>query len=384
MRQILQIYLLSLLTLCFSTNSTKAQELFKDISDGRYTLGDGKNSFFYGFPYNYSTSHFIVNCGGRVASNSPNLHKIKYLTGEISEKKGKGSLGSEVRFDFAGFDIVQRIEPCDKDLKLVSNDVFAKFYKISYCLTNRGDLPQEASLTLLLDVNVHGNDRAAAALNTGKAVKINEQFTQENMPEEVIFLKSGLSSAEQFSVLLNKSASRPPQNLCIGHWPYLMNVFDFTAVDNTNNSYDTSMMLQWKSSALEPRDSVNFVLFVGSKYAKELSMQVHKTEKQEQVTIYFDKGKSELSENAAYILQNFITGKRPKAVLVEGFADATGSEEKNLILSEQRIENVSHKLQMYGVAFEKILKKSYGEFFAHQYSSEGEKDERKVIVTFWK
>jgi outer membrane protein OmpA-like peptidoglycan-associated protein len=69
---------------------------------------------------------------------------------------------------------------------------------------------------------------------------------------------------------------------------------------------------------------------------------------------------------------------------VEGFADATGDEAKNLVLSEGRIDNVAVKLQMHGVPFEKILKKSYGEFFAHQYASESDKDERKVIVTIWR
>lgn len=365
-------------------HSLFAQNISKDASDGRVTIGDGKNSYLFGFPFNYSTSHFIVNCGGRVASNSPNLFKVKHLTGELTEKKGKGSQSSEVVFDFAGFDIIQRIEPCDKDLKPVGNDTYGKFYKFSYTLLNRTDLPQDVSLMTLWDVNVSGNDRASVALHTGKAVKLNEQFSGANIPEEIIFLKSGLSAPEQISFVINRNISLPPQHVSVGHWPYLMNVFDFTAIENTNNSYDTSLMMQWKTSSLAPRDSVVFVFYAGSKYAKELNLQTHKIEKQEQVTVYFNKGKSDLSENAEFILQNFISGKRPKAVLVEGFADATGSEEKNLILSEQRIENVSFKLQMFGVPFEKILKKSYGEFYAHQYASEDDKEERKVIITIWK
>jgi hypothetical protein len=40
-------------------------------NDGRYTLGVEGSRLMYGYPYPNSTSHFVINAGGKMASNSP-------------------------------------------------------------------------------------------------------------------------------------------------------------------------------------------------------------------------------------------------------------------------------------------------------------------------
>jgi outer membrane protein OmpA-like peptidoglycan-associated protein len=82
--------------------------------------------------------------------------------------------------------------------------------------------------------------------------------------------------------------------------------------------------------------------------------------------VLFQAGKAKLGPHATRNLDRLVTflGQYPqRKVMVEGFADSTGSEERNLTLSEKRAEAVRVYLERKGIPGERIETKGYGEAF---------------------
>ena len=79
--------------------------------------------------------------------------------------------------------------------------------------------------------------------------------------------------------------------------------------------------------------------------------------------------------------QNKIIG-----VLVRGYADASGTDSHNLILSQRRCKSASKYLQQKGVNKACIIEKAYGETEADQSDEaqkKGKEADRKVTITFY-
>jgi outer membrane protein OmpA-like peptidoglycan-associated protein len=82
--------------------------------------------------------------------------------------------------------------------------------------------------------------------------------------------------------------------------------------------------------------------------------------------VLFDVGQATLKPGAYHSLNQLAYFMRENArqnVVVEGYTDATGSEELNLALSQRRAEAVKQALIAQGIAPDRIMTRAYGEAF---------------------
>lgn len=105
-------------------------------------------------------------------------------------------------------------------------------------------------------------------------------------------------------------------------------------------------------------------------------------------SINFDFGACEVGEDQYYKLErladaiNHLLGRNPEEViLIEGYTDAVGSEEDNLLLSDCRAEEVASILsEQFDVPAENLVTQGYGEQFLKIDTQEAERENRRVAA----
>ncbi|WP_027667608.1 OmpA family protein [Rhizobium leguminosarum] len=105
-------------------------------------------------------------------------------------------------------------------------------------------------------------------------------------------------------------------------------------------------------------------------------------------TITFATGSAEIPMAQARTLRkvadaiNQVLEKDPsETFLIEGHTDAVGSDQSNLILSDQRAESVANVLSdVYGIAPENLATQGYGERYLKVSTSEPEQENRRVTI----
>lgn len=102
--------------------------------------------------------------------------------------------------------------------------------------------------------------------------------------------------------------------------------------------------------------------------------------------VYFAIGSAELDADAQQQLRWFAgkMGPYPLATFdVQGFADSTGSEAKNAVLSGERAQAVSNYLQSLGIASQRIYATGFSTSSpaASNATAAGRKNNRRVEVT---
>ncbi|WP_119943116.1 OmpA family protein [Neorhizobium sp. NCHU2750] len=105
-------------------------------------------------------------------------------------------------------------------------------------------------------------------------------------------------------------------------------------------------------------------------------------------TITFDTGSADISMNQAGTLRNVaegikqVLGKDPsETFLIEGHTDAVGSDQDNLVLSDQRAESVARVLtDVYGIPPENMATQGYGEQFLKVQTAGPNQENRRVTI----
>ncbi|WP_027001239.1 OmpA family protein [Hugenholtzia roseola] len=350
--------------------------------DGRFTLGSKSQTFLFGYPYHFSSSHFVIGSNGKYASNNPDLKQVVDLEGNplIAEHPhARGSQVGSLRYTFDNLQITQSLIPTNEKFEPIGKGEYGSFYEIRYEIENHSDIEREVSFSMLLDVMLGGNDGVKIEAD-GRVVKMDECFFGEKVPHRFIFQDADLRA----HLFTRVGKAIAPDKICAGQWAYLAGVVDFETQTVEQYTDDTALMLTWDTKTLAPKEKRVCSFYFGSLSEQtELQFQYHKPLRKEQITLFFGSGESTLSETEEQKLRELIGSRRYKAVLVEGFTDSVGDRKRNLELSKDRIDNVSYHLQMCGISFEKILRKSHGQFFALE-GSQGADQDRKVVVTFWK
>jgi len=356
------------------------------LIDGRFTMGYGDKSILFGYPYSYSTSHFVVQSSGKYASNNTELSQTSPLKGVLISEVEEGSdliFTSKVMYTYDNLLITQTLEPVGADLEELENISKGNFYKIEYEIENQSDAPRDIEFTLLLDPMIDADDVCKLSAD-GSYIGIDRKFENEKVPFNFAFYSGSL----QAKLVTKHKNAISPDMAYIGQWAYLTNVLHLEQQKVGKYTDDSAIMLRWNTQTLRKGQTRTFRVFYGVAKGKEgINLQHHQPDKKNQITLYFDANKSQLSSEEETRLKNFIGTKRWKAALVEGYTDAKGTEQINLELSKDRISHVSYALQMVGIKYEKILRKSHGEFFARNDESargNGEQKDRKVVVTVWK
>ena len=357
-----------------------------ELIDGRFTIGYGDKSILFGYPYSYSTSHFVLQSSGKYASNNPYLSQTKALKGVLVSEIDEYSdiiFTSKVIYTYDNLLITQTLEPVGKDLEELQNTSKGSFYKIEYEIENQSDAPRDIEFTLLLDPMIDADDVCKLSAN-GSNIEMDKKFEGSKMPFHFAFYNGKL----QAQLITKHKNVISPDMAYVGQWAHLTNVLQLEQQEVGKYTDDSAIILRWKSERLSKGKTRTFRVFYGVPKGQEgINLQHHNLNKESKITLYFDANKSTLSEEEESRLRDFIGARRWKAALVEGYTDAKGSEQLNLELSKDRISGVSYALQMFGLKYEKILRKSHGEFFARDDSEaigKGEKSDRKVVVTVWR
>ena len=120
-------------------------------------------------------------------------------------------------------------------------------------------------------------------------------------------------------------------------------------------------------------------------YVTQEELRAQQTGKQVQYKIYFDRNSTSITEDAAKVLNSFITQEknRTTGVTIYGFTDRRGSASYNQQLAMRRATNVRSYLIQKGFDFTKIKSLSgLGEDAAAIKSEDGEEDakERSVVL----
>lgn len=372
----------SLNTLLYNFSSPLDDQLI----DGRFTIGYGDKSILFGYPYSFSTSHFVLQSSGKYASNNPELTQTMPLKGVLISEVEENSdiiFASKVIYTYDNLLITQTLEPVDADLEDLENTSKGNFYKIEYEIENQSDAPRDIEFTLLLDPMINANDICKLSAD-GSHIGMDRKFEGAKIPLHFSFYNGDL----QAQLITKHKNVISPDLAYVGQWAYLTNVLHVEQQKVGKYTDDSAIMLRWNTKTLRKGQVRNFRVFYGVPNGKEgINMQHHQPDRKSQLTIYFDANKSQLNPEEETRLREFIGARRWKAALVEGYTDAKGSESVNLELSKERINQVSYALQMFGLKYEAILRKSHGEFFARNDEvarGTGVEKDRKVVVTVWR
>lgn len=356
------------------------------LIDGRFTIGYGDKSILFGYPYSFSTSHFVLQSSGKYASNNPELSQTSSLKGVLIseiEEHSDFTFTSKVIYTYDNLLITQTLEPVNSDLEDLENTSRGSFYKIEYEIENQSDAPRDIEFTLLLDPMIDANDICKLSAD-GSHIGMDRKFEGDKMPLHFNFYNGDL----QAQLVTKHKNVISPDLAYVGQWAYLTNILQLEQQKVGKYTDDSAIMLRWNTKTLSKGQVRNFRVFYGVPKGKEgINLQHHQPNKKSQITIYFDANQSQLNSEEETRLREFVGSRRWKAALVEGYTDAKGSESVNLELSKDRISHVSYALQMFGIKYEKILHKSHGEFFARNDETargNGVQKDRKVVVTVWR
>jgi outer membrane protein OmpA-like peptidoglycan-associated protein len=355
--------------------------------DGRFTIGAGERRLMYGYPIPYSTSHFVVAVDRNYASNSPHFPgNIEYLTGDLTTRGDTGSPVKEITYRFGDVDITQRLVPVDKDFKEVTPGGWGQYYRIEYEIENYGDTTRDVGLALLIDTMIDDNDASQMDAD-GTRVTRQKLFDGARVPGEVLVYRvAGNTSELTGSLVTAKGRAVKPDVMALGRWPYFHAVvweFDAQDVDYT----DSAILLRWNEQPLAPGARRYMATHYGLRNEAELrALTSAENFRRDSTTVYFDLGKSSLSDDGRRQLDNLLQGRSVAGAFVEVHADAVGDAVKNLALSKKRAETVRDYLRAKSIPSEIIIPKAFGESFADQSATArqaGRQEDRRATVVIF-
>ncbi|MBC8145539.1 MAG: OmpA family protein, partial [bacterium] len=352
--------------------------------DGRFTIGASGHRLMYGYPIPYSTSHFVVSVDGKYASNSPHFPTdIEYLSGSLTTKGEPGSPTKEITFRFGEVDIKQRLVPVDKNLNELAPGGFGRYYRIEYEIENYGQTTHTVGLSLLIDTMIDDNDASQMDAD-GTRIARQTQFDGRRVPDEVLVYRvAGNLNETTGSLITAKSRGVRPDVMAVGRWPYFHSVvWDFAAQDAEYT--DSAILLRWNEQPIAPRAMRYIATYYGLRNEGQISVLTNAENfKRDSASVYFDLGKSNLTDGSRASIDNLVSGRTVAGAFVEVHADAVGDVAKNLALSKKRADAVRDYLRTKSIPAEIIIPKSYGESFADQSATareKGRQEDRRATI----
>ena len=328
----------------------------KKTDDGRFTLGAGDKRLMYGYPIPSSTSHFVVNVNGELATNSPRLagKGLTHLKGTL--QYGGSGITPEVRitFEFNDVTITQELIPVDKHFNVLTQGL-AQYYRVSYLIENKVRRFQKVGLGVLFDTMIDDNDFCSIAAD-GRILETEEGFLERNMPNELMFYRTRGDSTDMMgAAVLKDHGATAPDKMVIGRWPVLHGVTWDLKPEKAKYG-DSAYFLKWENRRLNPEGELEFVTYYGLPGHKKPELRIL-VEDPNQLTmtanVYFDRGQSRLDLNAKMKINDLLENEdlAITGVLLNGYADVIGEEAYNFNLSQKRIDNVGKIFTAYGVPF---------------------------------
>jgi outer membrane protein OmpA-like peptidoglycan-associated protein len=360
----------------------------------------------YGFPIPLSTSHFVLKVNDQYASNYSGLGgRAAYMTTTRTVKHTDALTFTEMAYHYKGVRVIQRLIPVDKNFVEVDSTLTPKYFRIEYELKNIDTTATNTvGLLLLIDTMVDTND-ASEMDSDGKRVNTETKYEGLAVPSQVYVYKTAGSLAEMTAEFItDKGKAVKPDELFIGRWPYFHSVvWDVTASGIKYS--DSAVLMKWKEQALKGTQQRIVATHYGLATRKNnkgqevaatpgsggLSLLTDEKFSNSLVgdTVYFSTAGTALDAASKKKIDEKLAQKDPKKVLgviVEGYTDAQGDDEKNVGYSRGRANIVKQYLEKKGIASDKIIPKAYGETFADQSEvsqKDGNPNDRKAVVIIY-
>ncbi len=328
--------------------------------DGRFTLGAGMNRLMYGYPVPQSTSHFVVNVDGKLASNTP-MAGTTYLTGHINYDGAGITPRTEITFEFEGVTIVQALEPVDKEGEPIA-DGFAQFYKVSYQFTTRSTKLKKVGLGVLFDTMIDDNDACVIAAD-GEIIPHEIGFGKGGMPAELLFYRTkGDTSDMMGAAIIKGMEATPPDRMVVGRWPVLHRV-RWKMKPRKVKYGDSAYLMQWSPKGMNHLRDLKFVTYYGLPRHKQPELRLIMKDEGGNLALekdfYFENDQDVLDLNGKMIISDIVSNPNIEilGVLLNGYADIIGENEYNFSLSRRRIAAVGNIFKKHGVPY---IPKPYG------------------------
>ncbi len=344
--------------------------------DGRFTLGVGKKRLMFGYPVPKSTSHFLVNVNGKLASNSKHLQLkgVKYMTGTMKYQGQAATPRVSVSFEFEKVLVTQTLTPVDRDGNEITT-ALAQFYRISYLFENLEPRHKQVGLGILFDTMIDDNDYCTIAAD-GAIINEERSYKYSGVPRELLFYRSKRDTSDMMGAArLSGWDATPPDQVVVGRWPILHEVSWQLRPERVPYG-DSGYFLQWENKGLPQSGNLSLVTYFGLPRHKAPELRIvmegenylTKTE-----NIYFEHESADLDLNAKMKITEMLEARDIiiTGVLLNGYADITGNQDFNFKLSQRRIDNVGKIFAAYGIghvpkpygiehATDDELKKRYG------------------------
>ncbi|TAG88978.1 MAG: OmpA family protein [Bacteroidetes bacterium] len=363
-----------------SQNNKKNNELPVKLKndklyDGRFTFGTNNKKLTFGYPFPYSTSHFILTINGKNASNYDGLGKeFNYLEGKLTTINNKNSLKTQVEYEFEGITIIQKLIPCDAKLKEINSNTFANYYNIEYTFKNTTNQEKELNFALMLDI-MSGTEDNAIIKNNEIKIPLNTKILGEDIPEKLSIYAENEENI--FSeLIINQEKVTKPDAIFIGIWQHLNTIAHQPNPIQKIYTNDCAVHLSWQKRKINQKESKTFNILFGNK-SLQLSALHHQKKPSTINNVFFELNKFDLNKESISILDKILDRKDYAYLVIEGFTDKTGTASQNYELSQQRVEAVIAYLTKNGIDATKILVKSHGQFFA---GKKADNQERRVSI----
>lgn len=346
--------------------------------DGRFTIGSGGKNLLFGYPYNYSTSHFIVQVGHKTASNDDEIgHQSTYLEGKLTTSNEKGSPKTQVSYEFEGVTIRQILTPVNMNLEEVALGAFGQYYHIEYQFINNNTQAKDIHFALMLDAMIAQDDNSLVKINNQK-IPLNTKLVYQDIPE-TLFLYPSDGTLDVGELIVGRGKATKPHEIVIGIWQHLSS--ESYHPKNLHKTYtnDCALHLRWEKKSIKPKETLKLSVYMGSATYKLVALH-HQKKSSVEHQVFFDLNQAELTEESLNTLTKVLERKDYAYLVVEGFTDKTGSPENNYALSQKRVKAVQDYLIQNGIEAKRVLIKSHGQHFAGKESDE--KERRVSVIAF--
>jgi outer membrane protein OmpA-like peptidoglycan-associated protein len=345
--------------------------------DGRFTIGSEGKNLLFGYPYNYSTSHFVVQVGHKTASNDDELgQNSSYLSGKLTTSNEKGSPKTTIEYEFEGVKIVQKLVPMNMSLTEVSAG-FGQYYWIEYTFVNNNTQAKDIHFALMLDAMIGTDDNAIVKQNSQK-IALNSKLSGEEIPSSLfIFPAEGTSGATE--LIMGREKATKPDEILVGIWQHLSTEGYHPKHLHKIYTEDCALHLRWHKKTIKPKESTTLGVYLGNTTARLTALH-HQQKASVQYDVFFEFSQYELTSESLETLAKVLERKDYAYLVIEGFTDKVGSPESNYALSQKRVQAVQNYLTENGIDTKRILIKSHGQHFAGKESDE--KERRVSVIAF--
>jgi len=369
----------------------KIYEYSKGEDDGRFTLGSGFTRIMYGYPIQFSTSHFIIKVNDKFATNNPMLSGYKNVTYISSQRNYYGETGSEfcdITFLFEGVKIIQKLIPVDKNFKVINIGEFGHHYNISYEILNERAEDINVGLIILIDTMIDDNDQAKMIAD-GEKIEKETFFDDIAIPNTVQIFQRDFDFKDFYSEInLGKNNQLKPNKVYIGNWPHFHSVLWDLNIQY-QEYFDSAILLKWENHNISSMKNIMFDMYYGLPNVGMIKLKMNSKMDINAKEFYFNPNDHQLSQNEIKNLEEFlleIGGNNIQGAIIEGFSDSRGEEDMNLSVSRKRAKFVYDFLVKNNVDKNYIITKAYGESMSIQdelSNTNGNNTDRKVILTIF-